>query len=96
MTERLPARRLGEPEELANLAAYLLSDYASWVSGQVVTLDGGEVRARRCCCALMPPRTYPSLCVQSVALAGEFNALSVVTDEQWDALEGLIRKTNKK
>jgi hypothetical protein len=31
-----------------------------------------------------------------VALAGEFNALSVVTGEQWDALEGLIRKTNKK
>lgn len=49
MTERLPAKRLGKPEELANLAAYLVSDYASWVSGQVITLDGGEVSCARSC-----------------------------------------------
>lgn len=42
MINRLPAKRLGEPEELANLASYLLSDYASWCTGQVMTLDGGE------------------------------------------------------
>ncbi len=47
MTARLPAQRLGEPEELANLAAYLVSDYASWVSGQIFTLDGGEVSWKR-------------------------------------------------
>ena len=30
-------------EENANLAAYLLSDYSSWVSGAVVVLDGGNL-----------------------------------------------------
>jgi 2,4-dienoyl-CoA reductase [(3E)-enoyl-CoA-producing], mitochondrial len=53
MTARLPAQRLGEPEELANLAAYLVSDYASWLSGQVVTLDGGEVRGGGLCEAVL-------------------------------------------
>ena len=40
--ERTPAHRLGEPAELANLAAYLVSPYASWVTGSIVTFDGGE------------------------------------------------------
>ncbi|KAK7077003.1 2,4-dienoyl-CoA reductase, mitochondrial, partial [Halocaridina rubra] len=31
---RIPAGRLGEVEELANLATYLVSDYSSWVSGE--------------------------------------------------------------
>ena len=34
--------RLGESRELANLASYLVSDYASWCTGEIVTLDGGE------------------------------------------------------
>ena len=41
-TGRLAAKRLGEPEELANLACFLVSPYASWVTGQIFTLDGGE------------------------------------------------------
>ncbi|KAG9478712.1 hypothetical protein GDO78_012396 [Eleutherodactylus coqui] len=40
--DRIPCGRLGTPEELANLAVYLCSDYASWVSGAVIRLDGGE------------------------------------------------------
>ncbi len=32
-----PTGRFGFPEELANLACYLLSDYASWVNGEVGT-----------------------------------------------------------
>lgn len=40
--KRIPLRRLGEHPELANLAAYLVSDYASFVNGEVVTIDGGE------------------------------------------------------
>ncbi|PSR56404.1 short-chain dehydrogenase [Adhaeribacter arboris] len=40
--KRIPLNRLGEPAELANLAAYLISDYASFVNGEVVTIDGGE------------------------------------------------------
>jgi 2,4-dienoyl-CoA reductase len=43
--QRLPAKRLGEPEELANLAAFLCSDYAAWMTGTVVTFDGGETAA---------------------------------------------------
>ncbi len=37
-----PLGRFGEHTELANLAAYLISDYAAYVNGEVVTIDGGE------------------------------------------------------
>ncbi|XP_035886999.1 2,4-dienoyl-CoA reductase, mitochondrial isoform X2 [Phyllostomus discolor] len=50
MVNRIPCGRLGTVEELANLAAFLCSDYASWING-------------------------------------------AVTEEQWDTIEGLIRKT---
>ena len=39
---RIPAGRFGTPEELAELAAFMVSDAASWMRGEVVTLDGGE------------------------------------------------------
>ncbi|XP_045626307.2 2,4-dienoyl-CoA reductase [(3E)-enoyl-CoA-producing], mitochondrial isoform X1 [Procambarus clarkii] len=42
--ERIPAGRLGEVEELANLATYLVSDYSSWISGETLALDGGHYR----------------------------------------------------
>ena len=42
MAKKVPLKRVGEHQELANLAAYLLSDYASYVNGDVVTIDGGE------------------------------------------------------
>lgn len=42
MLDMIPANRAGRVPELANLAAYLTSDYASWLSGQIVTFDGGE------------------------------------------------------
>ncbi|MFN4299198.1 MAG: SDR family oxidoreductase [Thermaurantimonas sp.] len=38
----IPLRRAGEHQELANLAAYLVSDYASYINGEVVVIDGGE------------------------------------------------------
>ncbi|EDV21186.1 expressed hypothetical protein [Trichoplax adhaerens] len=41
--ERTPAGRCGQIGELANLASYLLSDYANWLSGEVINLDGGEM-----------------------------------------------------
>jgi NAD(P)-dependent dehydrogenase (short-subunit alcohol dehydrogenase family) len=37
-----PLKRVGEHQELANLAAYLMSDYSSFVNGEVITIDGGE------------------------------------------------------
>lgn len=42
MDQRVPLGRVGDPRELANLAAYLLSDYAAYINGEVVTMDGGE------------------------------------------------------
>ncbi|XP_070575471.1 2,4-dienoyl-CoA reductase [(3E)-enoyl-CoA-producing], mitochondrial-like [Ptychodera flava] len=41
--EKIPIGRFGEIEELANLAIYLVSDYSSWVNGEIVTFDGGEL-----------------------------------------------------
>lgn len=38
----VPLRRLGKPEEIAELAYFLLSDKASYVNGEVVTMDGGQ------------------------------------------------------
>jgi NAD(P)-dependent dehydrogenase (short-subunit alcohol dehydrogenase family) len=40
--ERVPLKRVGEHQELANLAAYLLSDYSAYINGEVITIDGGE------------------------------------------------------
>ncbi len=40
--KRIPLKRFGEHQELANLAAYLMSDYSAYVNGEVVTIDGGE------------------------------------------------------
>lgn len=42
MTKKVPLRRVGEHQELANLAAYLVSDYSAYMNGEVVTIDGGE------------------------------------------------------
>ncbi|MCL4133035.1 UNVERIFIED_CONTAM: hypothetical protein GTU68_026639 [Idotea baltica] len=42
MKKKVPLRRVGEHQELANLAAYLMSDFSSYVNGEVITIDGGE------------------------------------------------------
>lgn len=42
LTKKIPLRRVGEHQELANLAAYLVSDFSSFINGEVVTIDGGE------------------------------------------------------
>ena len=39
---RVPLKRVGEHQELANLAAYLMSDYSAYINGEVITIDGGE------------------------------------------------------
>jgi NAD(P)-dependent dehydrogenase (short-subunit alcohol dehydrogenase family) len=40
--QRIPAKRFGEHQELANLAAYLMSEYSTYVNGEVMTIDAGE------------------------------------------------------
>jgi len=42
MINRVPLKRVGEHEELANLASYLVSEQAGYINGEVVTIDGGE------------------------------------------------------
>jgi NAD(P)-dependent dehydrogenase (short-subunit alcohol dehydrogenase family) len=37
----LPVRRLGEPQDIANLATFLASDLASWITGETYVIDGG-------------------------------------------------------
>ncbi len=39
--ERHPLKRFGQPEDLAQMASFLLSDNASWISGQIMHVDGG-------------------------------------------------------
>ncbi|QRG68759.1 beta-ketoacyl-ACP reductase [Brevibacillus choshinensis] len=41
-SQRIPLRRVGQPEDVANLVAYLVSDDASYVSGQVIYINGGS------------------------------------------------------
>ena len=43
MKQRNPTGRFGEPEELANLTVFMLSEMAAYMNGEVVTFDGGEV-----------------------------------------------------
>jgi NAD(P)-dependent dehydrogenase (short-subunit alcohol dehydrogenase family) len=41
-----PLPRVGEVEDIAHLAVFLLSDAASWISGQVINVDGGQMLRR--------------------------------------------------
>ncbi|MBI45705.1 MAG: short-chain dehydrogenase [Candidatus Marinimicrobia bacterium] len=40
--KRIPLKRVGEHQELANICAYLLSDYSAYITGEIITIDGGE------------------------------------------------------
>ena len=44
--ERHPLKRIGKPDEIARMAVYLLSEQASWITGQVFHLDGGMSAVR--------------------------------------------------
>lgn len=41
LANRLPTKRLGVPEDIANLATFLASDHASWITGETFVIDGG-------------------------------------------------------
>lgn len=42
LAKKVPLKRVGEHQELANLAAYLVSDFSAYMNGEVITIDGGE------------------------------------------------------
>jgi NAD(P)-dependent dehydrogenase (short-subunit alcohol dehydrogenase family) len=69
LKNHVPLGRVGEHQELCNLAAYLISDYSGYINGDVITIDGGEW----------------------LQGAGEFNMFGEVTQEQWDAIEVMVR-----
>ena len=39
---RVPLKRVGDHQELANLAAFLMSEFSGYINGEVITIDGGE------------------------------------------------------
>lgn len=43
MLEAIPLKRLGKPEDVANIVAFLVSDDANYITGQVINIDGGMV-----------------------------------------------------
>ncbi|MGB2087945.1 MAG: SDR family oxidoreductase [Psychroflexus salarius] len=42
LAKKVPLKRVGEHQELANLAAFLVSDFSAYLNGEVITIDGGE------------------------------------------------------
>jgi NAD(P)-dependent dehydrogenase (short-subunit alcohol dehydrogenase family) len=41
LAKSMPTGRLGRPEDIANLATFLCSDQASWITGETYVIDGG-------------------------------------------------------
>jgi 3-oxoacyl-[acyl-carrier protein] reductase len=42
LVESIATRRLGQPADIANAAMFLASEYASWITGQTLSVDGGR------------------------------------------------------
>ncbi|HEU5264683.1 MAG TPA: SDR family oxidoreductase, partial [Gaiellaceae bacterium] len=42
LVERIATRRLGAPEDIANGVLFFVADESSWVTGQVLSIDGGH------------------------------------------------------
>ncbi|HPI18571.1 MAG TPA: SDR family oxidoreductase [Mesotoga sp.] len=43
LEEKIPLKRMGLPEEVANLYFFLISDESTYITGQVIGIDGGLV-----------------------------------------------------
>ena len=41
MMDRIPAKRMGQPQDIANLVAFLASEEASYITGQTININGG-------------------------------------------------------
>ena len=42
LIESMALKRLGSPDDIANGVLFFASDYASWITGQVLSIDGGK------------------------------------------------------
>jgi NAD(P)-dependent dehydrogenase (short-subunit alcohol dehydrogenase family) len=43
MVKQIPLSRMGTPEDLVGMCLFLLSDQASWITGQIFNVDGGQI-----------------------------------------------------
>jgi 3-oxoacyl-[acyl-carrier protein] reductase len=43
LTGQIPLERLGSPKDIASMVAFLASEHASYITGQVLVIDGGMV-----------------------------------------------------
>ena len=43
MVKTLPLKRMGTPDDLVGACLFLLSDEASWITGQIFNVDGGQI-----------------------------------------------------
>jgi 3-oxoacyl-[acyl-carrier protein] reductase len=43
MVQTIPLSRMGTPEDLVGMGMFLLSDSASWITGQIFNVDGGQI-----------------------------------------------------
>lgn len=66
--DSVPMRRFAEPDEIADLAGFLMSDRASYVTGEVLTADGGQMLGRQ---------VYGDPVVPEVADAFEYESADV-------------------
>jgi len=42
LLQNIALKRLGMPEDIAGMVMFFASDYAGWISGQVISVDGGK------------------------------------------------------
>jgi NAD(P)-dependent dehydrogenase (short-subunit alcohol dehydrogenase family) len=43
MVKNIPISRMGRPDDLVGMCLFLLSDQASWITGQIFNVDGGQI-----------------------------------------------------
>jgi 3-oxoacyl-[acyl-carrier protein] reductase len=42
MVKSMPLSRLGQPDDMADAVLFLLSEQASWITGHILNVDGGQ------------------------------------------------------